>query len=35
LDNASGREWFVCHHDAVPSAYVERAFGLGFGGVFG
>lgn len=35
LDHVSGREWYVCHHDAVPSAYVERAFGMGFGGVFG
>jgi len=35
LDPGSGREWYVCHHDAVPSAYVERMFGLGFGGVFG
>ena len=35
VDALSGREWYVCHHEAVPSAYVERAFGVGFGGVFG
>ena len=28
LDARSGREWFVCHHEAVPAAVVERLFNL-------